>query len=292
MFRFIKFIYIILSFSFIISTVGYASIFGIDNREDFYEIKDVRLKEVSKSLPALVLKDKVKKLSDGNYQLIGTSLMDSFKFCEDAKFSDHPFNANCSSTLIDSDKVLTAAHCINEKDIGPYSIKNYYVIFDYKKYREDQKEYIIPKENVFEIEKKLHYDFDPSMSKTGIDLAVLKLYRKTDRKPLKINFEANIGDDLVVLGYPLGIPQKKTDDGRINSINKSTNSFRHDLDTFSCNSGSGILNLDTLEVIGVHVRGTGTNFNKYGRTCHDWFIAQPDKDYGEANDLKSLKGKF
>lgn len=277
---------------FFFSTVSYASIFGVDDRVDFHEIKEDRIKELSKSLPGLVLKDKVEKLANGDFRLIGKSIKAYFNFCDEANFSSQPFNANCSSTLIDSDKILTAAHCIDENDKGEFSIHNYYVVFDYKKEYPLQTEYIIPKENVFEIEKKLHFDFDPTMGKSGLDLAVLKLKRKTSRKPIKLNFNPQVGDDLVVLGYPLGVPQKKAEDGRIGSINNKTNSFRHDLDTFSCNSGSGIINLNTLEVIGVHVRGTGTNYKKYGKTCNDWQIADPEKDFGEANDLKSLKGKF
>lgn len=278
--------------SLLITTNVFASIFGVDDRIDYYEIKDSKIKEVSKSLPALVLKSKMKKLANGDYQMLGDSLEKVLEFCSDTKFSQDPMNANCSSTLVGEDLILTSAHCVDENDSGIYSIDNYYIVFDYIKTNKDQVQFVIPKENVFEIEKKAYYNFDTSFSKTGLDIALLKLKRKTKRKPLKMNFKVKLNAEIFVMGYPLGVPQKLADNGVITSIDKSLNSFKHDLDIFSCNSGSGIINAKTFEVIGVLSRGTGPNYEKVGRECNDWHTTTQDGGYAESNILKILRGKL
>jgi V8-like Glu-specific endopeptidase len=269
-----------------------ASIFGLDVRKDFFEINDEKIKEMSKSFPALILKNKLKKLENGDYKLIGETLEKSWKFCADDNFADQPMNANCSATLIGKNKVLTAAHCINENKGDTFNYNNYLVVFDYKKTSTIQTEYIIPAKNVFEIQKLTHHEFTWD---TMLDLAILKLKRKTDRPIIEVdlNFKVTEHEPLYVLGYPLGIPQKFADDGYITKIGReSKNSFRHNLDTFSCNSGSGIISAISNKIVGVHVRGTGSNYKKYGRTCNEWFKADPSVDFGEANLLNSLKGKI
>lgn len=280
---------------FIFPLSAWASIFDTDDRTDYFDIKDPQIKELTRSTPSLVRKQQMIKLSSGDYKMVGTPLSESFKFCEDANFASQPHNANCSSALVGKDKILTAAHCVNmgnnDYDMG---MEDYYVVFDYKRTSKNMVEYIIPKENVYTIKKEIHYDFDTSMFRTALDLAIFKLDRKVNRPVLKVNtsYEYIQGNEIFVLGYPLGIPLKLTPNGFIDNKKASKNSFRHDLDTFSVNSGSPVFDRETIEIIGVHVRGTGSNFSQVGRQCVDWFVADRSKDYGEANRLESLKGKL
>ena len=213
---------------------AWASIFDTDDRVDYFEIKDPVIKDLTRSTPSLVRKNLMVKLSSGDYKMVGTPLSKSFKFCDDANFADQPHNANCSAALVGKKKILTAAHCVNmgsnDYNMG---MDDYYVVFDYKRVSESTVEYIIPKENVFTIKKELHYDFDTSMYKTALDLAVFKLDRKVERPILKVNTEYDYiqGNEIFVLGYPLGIPLKLTPNGFIDNKKASKNSFKHDLDT-------------------------------------------------------------
>lgn len=271
-----------------------ASIFGDDDRVDFYQIKNEQIREMSKSAPALIPLNFMEKLPSGDFKLKGKSLQDTFNFCPDAKFSTQPLNANCSSALIGKDILLTAGHCLGDTlDQAKANLDAYYVVFDYSTSKPGAKPSIISKENVFKLNELMHFDFDLTMRKTAVDLAVIKLDRAPKRRPLLMDFAYDHpeGDEVVILGYPLGLPQKLASNGRIERTSKVPNSFRHDLDTFSVNSGSPVFNKNG-HIVGVHVRGTGSNFLNSGRSCVEWDTGIRGSDYGEANTLAPLKGKF
>ncbi len=281
-----------------ITTSAFGGIFGEDDRVDYFEIKDQKIKELTKSTPALVRRNSMKKLANGDFKMIGPKFTGNrFNFCTDAKFSDQPHNANCSAALIDHNKILTAGHCIDKVSTGgDYSSgpSDYYVVFDYKRTSKNTNTYIIPKENVFKVKPKFpYYNFD--FSKHDIDLTILELERSVDvdlRKTLKVNtnYSYRTGNELFIVGYPLGLPLKYAEGGEITkNMQKKKNTFRTDLDIFSVNSGSPVFDKESNEIIGVLVRGTGANYTDYGRSCNDWFKASYGDDFHEANTLEMLK---
>lgn len=274
---------------FLISMSAQASIFYGDDRIDFYEIRDERIQKISRSIPALIQKEKLEKVA-GGYIVKTKTLEKLLKFCPEANFSAEYQLANCSTSLIGSDLVMTAAHCLRKETDDDYHPSKYVIVFDYKKTSSDENLDFIPEENVYEVESDIpYYNFDHT---SMLDIAIIKLKRKViGREPLKLNLEHDYAKTtpLFVLGYPLGVSQKLTSDSEIIATLDQPNSFRHHLDTFSVNSGSAIFDASTNEIIGVHVRGTGSNFKKYNERCNDWFIGDPEKDYGEANMLGPIK---
>lgn len=278
----------------IITTKIFASIFYGDDRKDFHEIKEPKIKELSASIPSLIQKEKLIE-KDDHWQINTKSLENSsYKFCSDANFAQEKLLANCSASLIAPDLVLTAAHCL-EKDWveSIYHPRAYMIVFDYKKTHKDEEITKLPKENVYEIEDNMPlYEYSWN---NMLDVAILKLKRPvTDRRPIKLNLnhDYSTATPLFVFGYPLGVSQKLTDESNIISVGETQNSFRHYLDTFSVNSGSAIFDKDTYEIIGVHVRGTMGKDPSGRNDCRDWRVGIPGEDYGEANMLSPLKNQI
>jgi V8-like Glu-specific endopeptidase len=218
---------------------------------------------------------------DGNYWPFPRALA-PLGLCEDVRFFEQESLANCSASLISEDLILTAAHCIEEQ--GADKCGDYHVVFDYALGRPVE---MFSAEQVYHCKEVLYYRFD-SMSDVE-DLAVIRLDRKVPhRTPLRLAEEKpSVKDPVTLLGYPLGLPLKFVDDGEVTDVRPLNLSFRHNLDTFSCNSGGPTLN-ERGEVVGVLVRGTSQNMQRRGpRQCYDWGVAA-SKDFAESNTIDHL----
>jgi hypothetical protein len=89
------------------------------------------------------------------------------------------------------------------------------------------------------------------------DWALLRLGREVvGRNPLPLRQTGRVEDNqpLVVIGYPQGIPRKYDWGGTVQENTQYT-FFQANLDTYGGNSGSAVLNLDTMTVEGILVRG-------------------------------------
>ncbi len=265
----------------VIPTLSFGAIFDGDSRIESRLEASHETINLSKSVPAIFRNTSLKKRNDGDYDSVNWS-PDDMGFCADTKFAGQPHLANCSASLIAPDIILTAAHCVKDVKKGCGDFK---IVFDYA-LGEDLN--IIKNEQVYECEKVLYHNFDPTMQ--ADDIALVRLDRKvTDRKPVKVSKELlKLNEELTMIGYPLGLPQKTDEEGRTTNVDIINKSFKHNIDTFSCNSGGPIFNKKG-EQVGVLVRGTGSNqTEREGENCFDWAVAK-EHDYAEANSLVHLK---
>lgn len=267
----------------LVPSIAFAGIFGADTRHEAQRDGDNEVALRARSVPALVRKSMLNLRADGDFDAKPYT-GERMGFCSDAKFADQPFLANCSSTLIGEDLVLTAAHCIQESmGVG---CDDYRVVFDFAVGENLE---VIAKEKVYNCKEVLYYKFDQTLQSD--DIAVIRLDRKvTDREVIPVaTRQPRIGEELTMIGYPLGLPQKAVSDGRVSSNDAQNVSFKHNLDTFSCNSGGPIF-APSGAVLGVLVRGTGPNTRtRSGENCQDWAITDGPDDYAEGNSLAHLK---
>jgi len=261
-----------------------SAVFNGDDRLERYQIKDSLVLNSAISSAALVPKVNIKIDKNEVIEVSKRTLNSTYGFCSDANFSDQLMLANCSAALIGEDLILTAGHCLDDKmDFG---CDDYHVVFDYA--RIGNQKVKLRKENIYNCKEVIHYEFD-FMSGSWIDLAIIKLDRKVrDREPIKVETrKIEVGEELFMIGHPLGLPQKVSKEGVVTRNDRNSDSFEHNLDTFSCNSGGPVFSKKTGNIIGVLVRGSGANFEKRGN-CQDWYKAKSN-DFSESNDLISLE---
>jgi V8-like Glu-specific endopeptidase len=282
----------------LLSGASFAGIYGPDNRVDYFDIKNPIIQNLAKSTPIIVDKKNLLALPDGTYKILPKNLMESSDMCSDALFSSQPILGHCSATLIEKDVIITAGHCFSPSLKQPSNYQEMYVIFDYLLNDPSQTEIIIKSENVFEIKELLYYHFPPleiPVAKGFKDLSLARLDRATNRTPIKMNTAFNYakGTKLFMLGYPMGLPLKYTDDAEILKLDRSQHAFHHQLDAFSSNSGSAIYDEATNEIIGVMVRGESMNTGEYGRSCSEWYLAKDTQvEHGTLLwDLAKIKTK-
>jgi V8-like Glu-specific endopeptidase len=237
----------VLSFSVFAATKGIDVIYGEDNRKDVFESTNASFIELSKSTAAMIPASNLKQLLS-DVEVSGTTLRGR-GICAKERFSNQISAANCSGFLVADNKLVTAGHCIK----GPTECASYKWVFDYRVESSDQGKITVPASSVYSCKRVIATRLD-SLSKD--DYALIELDRPvTDRQPLKIRRagKPSVGDSLVVIGHPTGLPTKIADGAKIRSLNGKF--FIANLDTYGGNSGSAVFNVDTEEVEGILVRG-------------------------------------
>ena len=173
------------------------------------------------------------------------------RFHSNVKFLDQPAIAQCTGFLIGPDLLVTAGHCIeNSLQAG-----DFVWVFDYTNslsYNENRKFIEVPQNNIYTTKELLISELEDA--DTGIDYAVLRLDRKSDRSPYKFRTSGKILPDTPVytIGTPTGLPLKFVDNATVTS-DKPKYWFRSDMDVFPGNSGGPVF--DTYGFIeGIMVR--------------------------------------
>jgi V8-like Glu-specific endopeptidase len=223
-------------------------VYGEDNRVDVFASKNSMYVELARSTAAMIAKSSVRVASNGEYSISGTSLQNR-GMCKSERFSAQKTAANCSGFLVGEDLLVTAGHCIKDQA----GCNSYQWVFDYKVEFEDQFDFNVPAESIYNCKKIIKTVLESS---TQDDYALIQLDRKVlDRSPLqyRTSGKPKKGDKLVVIGHPTGLPTKIADGAKIRALKGKF--FTANLDTYGGNSGSAVFNADKGIVEGILVRG-------------------------------------
>lgn len=260
-------------------------IYGDDNRMDWYESSNTSYQELALSTAAMINKNNLIHKKD--YIKISGVTLRGRGVCENERFSDQITAASCSGFLVSDDLLVTAGHCIENKED---CAKNSWV-FNYKKDFKEHRANMVKKEDVYNckeiIERKLE-----TFGKN--DYALIRLKRKVlGRSPLKYRTEGKPkkNDNLVVIGHPSGLPTKIADNAKIRSL--KFRYFKANLDTYGGNSGSAVFNSDTGVVEGILVRGATDYISR--NECRESNRVSNNQGRGEdvtyITNIKALKGQ-
>ena len=223
-------------------------IYGDDDRVDVIDSNNSLYIKLAKSTAAMISASKIKEFNNDQVQITGKTLEQN-GVCSSEPFAKQLAAANCSGFLVGEKTLLTAGHCIRSQ----FDCERYSWVFDYKVDFPTQSEMIVDKSSVYSCKKLVKQELD---SASGIDYAVIELDKAvTDRSPLKFRTEGSVsvGEPLVVIGHPSGLPTKVADGANVRAIKEKY--LVANLDTYGGNSGSAVFNSVTGVVEGILVRG-------------------------------------
>lgn len=230
------------------SKVGANVIYGSDGRLDVYQLTDDRLKKLADSTVALVRSSDL--LSQGQVTSVsGKNYGVDMNLCSSEKFREQDTAAFCSGSLVGPDLVLTAGHCIETlPDCQSTSLVFGFALKSVG---------VIPKQVQTADVYKCKEIIKTVRNNSGQDFAVIRLDRAVvghDVLKIRASGELNVGEELVVIGHPVGLPTKITTGGKVRSVANSDYVVAS-VDTYGGNSGSAVFNAQTGVIEGILVRG-------------------------------------
>lgn len=220
-------------------------IYGDDNRQEFFQVRRSDVREVADSTAAVVRNTNLTAKADGTTDIKADSFQKMVGLCSTERFASEPSGAFCSAFLVGDDMVATAGHCI---DVARCSQSSF--VFTYRMSEQGQAPSSVSSAEIYRCQSVLERE------QTGAqDYALVKLDRpvRGHRVLTLAKDPIAVGETVLTVGHPSGIPTKITDNGVVRSTKPEF--FTANLDTYGGNSGSAVFNQNTLEVVGILVRG-------------------------------------
>lgn len=229
---------------------GEKTIYGADGRRDFHEVTDPA--ERAAMGPAVSLFRATSLKRDGDLYRIGGRPFghESRGICPGERFFEQRAAAFCSGTLIAPDLVLTAGHCMGEKNKPASRCEAVRFVFGFSVGRAGDSPSAAEAGDVYSCSEVKIY----ATGKNG-DYAVIKLDRPVaGRRPAELAMAAPpaAGTAIFTVGGPYGLPLKVVDGAEVRFLSEKKAFFGTSLDTSGGNSGGGIFRASDGALVGVH----------------------------------------
>jgi V8-like Glu-specific endopeptidase len=268
------------------NTVRPQGVYGKDDRHDVFAEPKAAIRLLADSTVLVIRHTDLSYQPDGTVNIATRTLADSQAACHDEPFREQETAGFCSGFLVAPDTIVTAGHCIsNEKDCSETSL-----VFGFSLTSPTKNLKTVTRNEIYRCAQVIH-----AQTKTpGADFSIITLDREVhDHIPLKLrqSGEPQPGENVMVIGYPLGLPTKIAGGAQIRSIVPETY-FTANLDTYAGNSGSPVFHGETLEVEGILVRGGRDFYYRAEERCYASVRCDDDKCRGEDVTLISEVLKY
>lgn len=239
-----------------IDQVSQPVVYGTDDRTDVYAHPSAELRALAqRSIVALMYSRHVDASNPMSVTFPSRTLAVKESLCAGERFAEDPTAAYCSGTLIDDDLVLTAGHCVETAA----ECADTKIAFNY--YR-DSATSLAPatSEDIFQCASIVTRENRTLADGTELDYEIIRIDRAAAPRfaPASVRRHGVVamGQPIAVIGFGSGIPAKIDSGGSVTDPRAGfTDYFDANTDTFGGNSGSGVFDLGSNELIGVLVRG-------------------------------------
>ncbi|MCB9593094.1 MAG: trypsin-like peptidase domain-containing protein [Sandaracinaceae bacterium] len=252
-----------------------AVVYGEDGRAEVYAETNAALRAVAESAIAMKVRASFVDQSDpADVRFDYTrTLGEARMLCPGERFAEQIDPGTCSGTLIDSQHVLTAGHCM---DVAA-DCDDYAWVLGFR-YAADGVLAPLTSDDVYRCGSVVTL-FDDDQ----VDYAVVRLSRPVvGHTPATVRRAAGAlphGTPLALIGHPHGIPMKIDAGGQLTWASVDASWFRATVDAFAGNSGSGTFSLDGA-LVGV-LGGGATDYVDRGGCNVVNVIDPPPTDGGE-----------
>lgn len=232
-------------------------IYGVDNRQEYYEIKDPLVMELADSTLALVDRGQLQNLPGAKYKLGGRQYGSAYGLCTTEPYFNQKISAFCTGFLVAPNLVATAGHCVRSQE----ECQNTQLVFGFALRGPEAQDDIFDDQQVYSCVELIKSE----IANSGADYAVIRIDRKAIGRSsleLRTQGELSLGDEVFVVGHPSGLPVKIAGGARVRAINGEF--YVANLDTYGGNSGSPVFNSKTGQVEGILVRGETDYISKNG----------------------------
>lgn len=226
--------------------VASKSIYGPDDRRDWFEVTDATLLGWARSTVALIPKKDVSSSTTAGWADIKADTYASARgLCANQPYREQPTGAFCSGFFVGSDLIVTAGHCLTSEA----ECKQTVFVFDYAVRQSSVYPTQVPEANIYGCQRVI------SRSSGAQDYAVIQVDRAvTNRTPFQIRRQGApaLGTAVTMIGHPAGLPSKIADGGTVSAVGDR---IVADVDAFGGNSGSAVIDRATGTVDGILVAG-------------------------------------